>query len=182
MNFSTVIPMIDDFYNVLSANRIRLEPWFWWASEKVTPNKFRYALFMVMYILDTKRKEFAHKLNYMKKYDEQFIVNVDDKFAGIIGIDNIDDVNKNAELWGWLSHGQRAFVVADESLKILEDYCINKKHLESLYAKTQVSNRAVKIAAQRNGFSLKSVEYGIPVSKRNPKIADIMTWEKQLGK
>ena len=182
MKFSTVVPMIDDFYNVLSANRARLEPWFWWASEKVTPNKCRYALFMLLYILDTKRKELAHKLNHTKKYDEQFIINVDNEFAGIIGMDNIDDMTKKAELWGWLSRGQQAFVVADKSLKILEDYCINEKHLESLYAKTQTSNRAVRIAARRNGFTLKSVAYGVPVSKRNPKITGIMTWEKQLVK
>ncbi len=180
MNFFNVVPMIDDFYNVLSTNRARLEPWFWWASSKVTPNKFKYALFMLLYLANTKRRKIAHKFDHKQIYDEQFIINVDGEFGGIIGMDNIDTVNKNAELWGWLSKGHKAFIVADESLKILENYCIKEKNLESLYAKTQASNRAVKIAAQRNGFSIKSIEYGIPISKRNPKIADIITWEKQL--
>ena len=82
MNFFNVVPMIDDFYNVLSTNRARLEPWFWWASSKVTPNKFKYALFMLLYLANTKRRKIAHKFDHKQIYDEQFIINVDGEFGG----------------------------------------------------------------------------------------------------
>lgn len=182
MTFSSVYPKLDEFYGILAANRARLKPWFWWASEKVTPNKFKFALFMALYLCDTKRKEIVNKFNFKKLYDEQFFIYSDDNFRGMIGLDNIDNVKNNAELWGWISRGEKTSEVVDTSLKILEDYCIKDKQLTSLYAKTQMSNKSVRIAAVRNGYIKKCTEYGVRISACNSSIADMITWEKQLVK
>ena len=182
MTFSSVYPRLDEFYSILSENRARLKPWFWWANEKVTPNKFKFALFISLYLCDTKRKEIAHKFNFKKLYDEQFLIYADNAFRGMIGLDNIDNVKSNAELWGWIARGGKASEIVDVSLESLEDYCISDKKLKSLYAKTQTSNQPVKIAAVRNGYQKIKTEYGVRVSRRNPNISDIITWEKQLVK
>lgn len=180
MTFSNIYPKLDEFYGVLSANRARLKPWFWWADEKITPNKFRFALFIILYLCDTKRKEILHTLNFEKLYDEQFLIYADNVFSGMIGLDKIDNVKSNAELWGWISNAQKSADIVDESVKIIEDYCINDKQLKSLYAKTQLSNRPVRIAAVRNGYHKKSIEYGVRISERNSGVSDMITWEKQL--
>ncbi len=182
MTFSTVYPKLDEFYGVLSANRVRLKPWFWWANEKVTPNKFRFALFIMLYLCETKGKEIAHKFNFKKLYDEQFLIYADDVFSGMIGLDKIDNVRNNAELWGWIADAHKPVETVNESVKIIEDYCIKDKKLTSLYAKTQVANRSVRIAAVRNGYKKKCIEYGVKISERNSCKADIITWEKQLVK
>lgn len=182
MSFSTIMPKIDEFYNVLSENRARLEPWFWWASNKVTPNKSRFALFIFMYLMDTKRKEILHKLNNKKLYDEQFMIYQDGVLRGMIGLDNIDNVKNNAELWGFISNGNKSSLIVDESVKMLEDYCITDKHLTSLYAKTQLTNKPVAIAGVRNNYKKVKIEKGVRISARNSGIADMVTWEKQLVK
>ena len=182
MTFSSVYPQLDEFYNILSENRERLKPWFWWADEKITPNKFRFVLFIILYLCDTKRKEIAHKFNFKKLYDEQFLIYTNNTFKGMIGLDNIDNTKNNAELWGWISKGEKTVEIVDTSLKILENYCIENKNIKSLYAKTQLSNKPVKIAAIRNGFKQKCIEYGVRISARNPEISDMITWEKQLAR
>lgn len=180
MTFSSVYPKLDEFYNILVENRERLKPWFWWANEKVTPNKMRFALFLTLYLCNTKRKEIVHKFDFKKLYDEQFLIYTDNTFKGMMGLDNIDNIKNNAELWGWVSRGEKTVEIVDAGLRILENYCVENKKLESLYAKTQLSNKPVRIAAIRNGFKQKNIEYGVRISARNPGLSDMITWEKQL--
>ncbi|MBR5904743.1 MAG: hypothetical protein IKZ49_04415 [Alphaproteobacteria bacterium] len=182
MRLSTILPHINGFYNVLSDNRARLEPWFWWASPKITPNKFKFASFILLYLLDTKRKEIMHKFSKKNLYDEQFMIYYNGEFYGMMGLDKIDDIKQNAELWGFMSGADKTPMVVDESTKIIEDYCIKDKNLKSLYAKTQLSNRPVAIAAVRNGYKKIKTEYGVRISERNEGISELITWEKQLVK
>ena len=83
--------------------------------------KFRFYAFMALYLANTKRKLLAHKFNPLKQYDEQFFVyDEHGKIGGMVGLDNIDTKNKNAEMWGLAFKGQTQTI---ESIKLLEDYC-----------------------------------------------------------
>ena len=180
LTFINMLSRLDDTYSILINNRSRLAPWFWWANDKITPNKFRFGLFLSLYLLDTKRKEISHKFNKSKLYDEQFFVLNDNNICGMIGLDNIDETQKKAEVWGFVAKERTVHGTADLSIKLLENYCLQNKGLKSLYAKTNTKNKSIAMAAQRNHYELKKIEYGVPTSPGNPKIADIMTWEKQL--
>ena len=180
MTFFNVCPKLDEFYGVLSNNRARLKPWFWWADENVTPNKFRFALFILMYLFDTKHKQITHALCDEIEYDEQFLVFVDNKFGGMIGLDNISMRNKKAEIWYWVEKEFESKGIASQSLKIIEDYSLSKKGINSLYAKIAFDNVRSANMVKCNNFEPVKIDYNVRTSMRNPKITNIVTWEKQL--
>lgn len=156
-------------------------PYFWWATSKVTPNKFRFYMFLSLYIINTKCKKIAHKLNPACKYDEQFIVyNERGEIGGMCGLDNIDTKNnKNAELWGLAFKGNNQTI---ESVKILENYCIDKLNLNSIYGKVQSNNIACRYFWERYGYDSKTEMKNVPISEHNPKISDIIIYTKYLSR
>ena len=180
LNFKTFAKSGGEMYALLQDNRTRLSPWFWWADEKVTPTKFRFYVFMTLYLTDTKRKKIAHKFNSSKQYDEQFFIyNESGKMGGMCGLDNIDIKNtKDAELW-YLTFKNNKFGMADMALSWIEDYSIGMG-LKSLYAKIQSTNdKSIKLA-ERNNYTLSDTQKNVPISKHNPNIADMYTYTKIL--
>ena len=178
LNFTTFAKSGAEMYSLLEQNRTRLAPWFWWASEKITPTKFHFCAFMALYLADTKRKQIVHKFNPDKQYDEQFFVyDENGKIGGMVGLDNIDIRNKTAEMWGLAFKGQTQTI---ESIKLLEDYCIDTLKLNSIYGKVQSSNRACRLFWEKYGYDIKTVENNVRISKRNPNIADMYTYTKVL--
>lgn len=180
LNFKTFAKNANEMYDLLEQNRTRLSPWFWWADEKVTPTKFRFYTFMTLYLIDTRRKKIAHKFNSSKPYDEQFFVyNENSKLAGMIGLDDIDITDKKAEIWGLAFKGNNQTL---ESIKILENYCINTLNLDSIYGKVQSTNRACRLFWEKYGYDKKIIENNVRISKHNPNIADMYTYVKVLTK
>lgn len=180
LNIGTFLMHRNELYNLLDTNRSRLEPWFWWASKQKTPNKARFSLLVLMFILDTYRKQITHKFNSKKLYDEQFIIYTDEKIGGMFGLDNIDTFNaRNAEMWG-LAFNRNPIILTDTAISKLENYCITDLKLDSLYTKVQSTNRASKICNIRNGYTLTKFEKNVRVSARNPNIVDMCTYVKQL--
>ena len=139
-NLRNSLPIMGEAFRLIDSNRKRLEPWFWWTSAKVTPTKTKSIIFMLLYLLDTKRKEFAHKFNSEKLYDEQFLIFVDDKFGGMMGLDNINITKRDAELWYFVSSENEGRGIASESIQYLENYSLNENKLNSLYAKVNPEN------------------------------------------
>jgi len=181
LNLITGLQTMQSAFDVINTERDRLSPWFWWMSKEVTPTKGRFLLFMMLYLADTKRKEMAYKFNPIQLYDEQFMIMVDEKFCGMIGFDNINNITKDAEIWYFISQKNENTGVASQSLQYITNYAL-AHDINRLYAKINTENERSINFVQRNNFALQKIEYGIPISKRNPKIADVMTWEKFLVK
>ncbi len=174
-----MLPNLYDYYSKLNNNRDRLEPWFWWAEKKVTPNFPKAAVFMIGYILETKWNKLKYKLSQSKTYDEQFLIFNNKKVSGMIGLDNINNIKKNAELWYFLLQETEGQGTMTASLKLVEDYAFKTKDMESLYAKTAAGNNRSENFLDRNNYKIDKVEYGAPTSPRNPKITDLTTWIKE---
>ena len=181
LNFRVFAKNSTKMWELIDSNRNRLAPWFWWASKKVTPNKFRFMLFMTLYIADTKRKKITHIINPTKLYDEQFfVVDEANNIGGCVGLDNIDTTNnKSAEIWG-MAFKRRSNT--GDVFKILENYCINELNLKSVYTRVQTTNTACEFFWELCGYDTKTVETGVRISKRNPNIADMYTYTKSLVK
>lgn len=170
------------FYKVISSNRDRLSPWFWWTDEKVTPNFTKAFIFMLLYAIDTKRKKIAHRLSKSKLYDEQFLIFNDKKVSGMLGLDDIDIKKQKAELWYFITSENEGKGIMSESLKKMEDYSFEQKNLNLLYAKTADGNDRSESILKRNNYTIEDIAYNVPTSRRNPKITNLTTWAKQLQK
>ena len=181
LNFRNFITKRYELFNLLDENRARLSPWFWWADEKVTPTRFRFYVFMTIYLTDTKCRNIAHKLNPKNLYDEQFIVyNPTGQIGGMCGLDDIDtEKNKTAEIWGLAFKGNNETI---ESVKILEKYCVDILNLKSIYGKVQSTNRASKFFWEKYGYDSKTLEKNVRISEYNPNVADIYTYVKNLSR
>jgi RimJ/RimL family protein N-acetyltransferase len=182
MGFRTALPKAREFYNVLSNNRERLAPWFWWMDEKITPNLQKSVIFMILYIFDTKRKKIIHKFSNKKPYDEQFFVMVNGKLGGMVGLDDINNLKQDSEIWYFVTSENESRLIASSVISILENYAVDTKKLNSLYVKTADGNIRSENLLRRNNYEIEKVEYGVPTSKRNPKITNLTTWRKYLGR
>lgn len=181
-NLKNSLPIMGDAFDVINTNRPRLEPWFWWASADVTSSKAKSIIFMLLYLLDTKHKEIIHKFKSEYEYDEQFLILVDGKFGGMMGLDNINMAKRDAEVWCFVSSENEGHGIASESVQYLENYSLNENKLNSLYAKVNTENVKSRNLFERNNYVCTDIQHKIRTSKRNPKIADIMTWTKELIK
>jgi RimJ/RimL family protein N-acetyltransferase len=63
-------------------------------------------------------------------------------FVGIISIDNIDKINRNAEVGYWIGKEYWNRGIATESLTLVIDYAFNKLDLHKIYASVFVQNAA----------------------------------------
>lgn len=177
-SFRTMLPNARDFYNRLEVNRDRLAPWFWWTRKEVTPNFQKMLWFMCMLVLDTKRKKLAHNLTNRGFYNEQFLIYTDGKVAGMVGLDDIDDTMRQAELWYFATIENESRGVIRASVKILEDYAFGAKKLNSIYAKVVENNLESSNFLHSAGYKITKTEYNVPTSKKNPDITNLTTWTK----
>ncbi|MDR2412699.1 MAG: GNAT family N-acetyltransferase [Rickettsiales bacterium] len=182
MGFRTALPKVRELYDIINNNRARLSPWFWWMGEKTTPNLRKTIVFVTLYILDTKRKKLMNILDNKKPYDEQFFAMMDNKIVGMIGLDNIDNTKKDSEFWYLVTKENEGRGIASTMINVLEKYSIDAKGLSSLYAKTADGNIRSENLLKRNNYEIEKVEYSVPTSKRNPKITNLTTWVKDLGR
>jgi RimJ/RimL family protein N-acetyltransferase len=176
--FRTAVSNSAEFYKVLTDNRDRLSPWFWWTDSKVTPNFPKTVLFMMLYTLDTKRKKIMHRFSKNKTYDEQFLIFNENKLAGMTGLDNIDTTRRNAELWYFVTGENEGKGTMSASLKVIEEYAFYNKNLDSVYVKTAAGNTRSEALLERNNYQISVIERNVPTSPRNPKITDLTTWSK----
>lgn len=182
LNLGTVIKSGTEMCDLVISNRARLSPYFWWTNEKLTPNKLALFMFVILYLMDTKRKKIAHKLNPQKLYDEQFVI-YNDKggVAGLCGLDNIDTtIQKNAELWALTFKGN-PFGTADSAIQLVEKYSTSI-NLDSLYAHVQLSNDKSKECFKRNNYTAQEGTKDVMVSKIPFKIAPVQVFIKNLTK
>ena len=176
-DFGTFIPNAWTLYVMLLNNRERLAPWFWWANEKVTANFCKTLLFGTSYIIEVKRRKISRLLFHKKSYDEQFLIFSGAKLTGMIGLDDIDTAHKEAEIWCFITPESEGKGIASASFKILADYAFDAKGLDCIYARTAAGNDKSEAFLRQNNFQIAKIEYGVPISSRNPKITDLTTWE-----
>ncbi len=117
---------------------------------------------------------------WIQQYDQQFIVyNSKNKIGWLCGLDDIDTINKRAEVWRLAFRGNTETI---EAMTKLEDYCINNLQLKSIYACVKSTNRASQLFWEKYGYDERKLYLHAKVSQHNPKYADIYTYTKQLSK
>ena len=178
LNLVTFTLNCNQLYILLDNNRARLSPWFWWAARDITPNKLRFYWFVVKRLADTRFVKVLHGLDSTISYDQQFIVyNSKNKIGGLCGLDDIDTVNKRAEVWGLAFRGNTETI---EAMTELEDYCITNLQLKSIYACVKSTNRASQLFWEKYGYDKRRLDLHVKVSQHNPKYADIYTYTREL--
>ena len=178
LNFKAFLTQTLPMFSVIENNRARLEPWFWWTSKKITPTRTKFTIFVLLYLIDTKRKQLLNKINNNKLYDEQFIIMQHNEISGMCGLDNIDNTKHDAEVWVWTSVPG----IGDNTINLLQEYCVTDKSLTSVYAKVAQNNTNSHNLFKRNGYIVEKFEPNVRTSPRNPKITDLTTYRKQLSR
>jgi len=183
LNWNFIKHNYTEMYDLLDANRTRLLPWFDWAGKDITPTKSRFYIFLSLYMLQTKHKKFMHKINPSKFYDAQFIIYLDDKIAGMCGLDNIDAKNKgNAELW-FLTFDGTPYGTVDYAIQQIENYGANDAKLQSLYAHVRPDNtKSYKALQDRNGYTTDGNLYTRLIGNFPKKYGPVYVFNKNLTK
>ena len=143
------IPQFREVNSATSANRKRLEPWFWWADIN-SLNRFR---FLLSGLLMEKIARIAHDLRYNKK----FIIRNNGEFAGMIGLDDVAQNALRAELWIFVTENYLGAHVASNAIKLIEEYA-TKKSIKNIYARVDQKNQNSKNMLAANNYILEQTK------------------------
>lgn len=160
-----IVPDFKDFYRATVDNRARLEPWFWWTNI----NKLGKFYFLCSDAIFYKMSKLVHDLPCNRK----FIIRVDGKFAGIVGLDGIYVGAPKPEIWMFLTKDFESRGIATHAVKWAVDYA-TKMNCEKLCARTMWENPRARIPLFSNDFEIHECNYGANAHE--------LLWRKMLNK
>lgn len=100
-----------------------------------------------------KYPKIIHQMLIQNRKNKLFFVNVNDEFVGIVGLSNIDLVDKRAEVWYLIGSGlKRGYNFATQALGLLKNVAVHDFKLVTLYAHVAESNAASIRVLKKNGF------------------------------
>ena len=147
-----------EFNFAVRDNAHRLTPHFWWARA----GKMKRFNFILSGLVAEKIAGLAHDLPYNKK----FIIRIDGKFSGVIGLDGVAQNAPRAEVWCFVTNEGKH--IATRALEKIEDFA-QTKSVQSIYAKIALDNHQAARSIARAGYTS---------SLQNAQFA---TWHKNLN-
>ncbi len=167
-----IISEFRELNSAVCADRASLTPWFWWAN--VSGQKLFRVLFMNLCI-----EKLATVLCDLP-YNHKFIIRVDGKFAGVIGLDRLCRSAPHAEVWMFVMPECRGTGVAAQALELAEEYARDKRSVEKIYARTAPENTRSEKFLRARGYRGQNVIYDLADEYFPRTRADMTHWVKQI--
>ena len=170
LHLRKIIPEFREINNAVQNDKEQLQQWFWWARV----HKFRLFKFLFM---DTVFQRIAH-FTQCFSCNYKFIIHVDGKFAGLVGINRLSDSAPHPELWMFITPEYQGTSVASNVMQQIEHFVWTEKHVGKIYTRTDKNNTRAEKLLQAQGYHKQEVVYDLlPRSFR-----DNMThWAKEIG-
>lgn len=100
-----------------------------------------------------KYPKIIHQMLIQNRKNKLFFISFDDRFVGIVGLSNLDLVDKRAEVWYLIgSRSDRSNNLATQALGLIKNFAIENLKLVALYAHVAESNSASTRLLKKNGF------------------------------
>lgn len=94
-----------------------------------------------------------HEMLISNRKNKLFFINFQDRFVGLVGLNNIDLVDKRAEVWYLIgSKSDRGKNIATQAVSLLKNSAVQDLQLVTLYAHVSESNTASVQVLEKNGF------------------------------
>ena len=152
MNLLNTITTCSVAFHTIDSERDRIARWFWWASNCITPNSIKFTKFMLLCLLNSGHKKLLYRLKRRNSYNEYFWIFVDKSFCGMIGLDDINKKTKDAEVWCFISQSNEGCGIATESVRYIENYLLDNKNTERVYARIEDKNTRSIDCFCKNGY------------------------------
>jgi RimJ/RimL family protein N-acetyltransferase len=136
--------IINDMFDLVNAERDRLEPYFYWMrmkimGKKLTESKLGAALFATYYTISSKLKK--HKT---------WVAYKDGKFAGMIGFEDLS--KSDASIWEFCTKDMEGKGFTTQIFKLIEDYLFNTKNLQEIFVAIEPDNKRSLTLAKKCGY------------------------------
>lgn len=100
-----------------------------------------------------KYTKIMHEMLILNKKNKIFFIDIEDKFIGLVGLINIDYIDKRAEIWVFIgSEDKRNLGIATKAMNLLKNYAVQELKLVTLYAKLAESNASSIRLMEKIGF------------------------------
>ena len=89
---------------------------------------------------------------------EMFSIWYKEEFSGLLGFNQIDHLNKKAEIGYWLAENMQGKGIITACTKVIVGYAFQKLNINRLQIKVAVGNKKSAAIPQRLGFKLEGIE------------------------
>ncbi len=169
LHLRRIISEFREINNAVKNDKEQLQQWFWWARV----HKLRLFKFLFM---DTVFQKIAH-FTQCFSCNYKFIIRVDDKFAGLVGINRLADNAPHPELWMFVTTEYQGTSVAPNVMQQIENYVWTEKHVNKIYTRTAKANIRAEKLLQSQGYHKQDVAYDLlPYSFRD----NMIHWAKEI--
>lgn len=96
----------------------------------------------------------------LEKQELVFAILYQEKFIGIIGYKDTDEINMKTEIGYWLSEKYQKKGIMTHCVKILTDYAFEELSLNRVQIKCATGNMSSKRIAQKLNFTFEGIERG----------------------
>ena len=94
-----------------------------------------------------------HEMLLSTRRNSVFFISHDDRLVGLVGLTNIDMVDKRAEVWYLVgAESDRGKNIATRALGLLQDVAVHELQLVTLYAQVPEPNATSIRVLENNGF------------------------------
>jgi len=94
-----------------------------------------------------------HEMLLSNRSNRLFFISLDDKLVGLVGLINIDNVDKRAEVWYLVgSEADRSKNIATRGVGLIKDLAVQDLQLVTLYAQIPKPNETSVRVLEKNGF------------------------------
>ncbi len=94
-----------------------------------------------------------HQMLIQNRKNKLFFISFDDRVVGIVGLSNLDLVDKRAEVWYLIgSRSDRSNNFATQTLGLTKNFAVENLKLVTLYAHVAESNSASTRVLKKNDF------------------------------
>ena len=139
-----------EFNRAVHQNQARLEPWFWWANI----GKTRKFYFICLDAFFNKLAKIMPDLPRNKK----FIIRIDGRFGGMIGLDGIYRGAPRPEVWMFLTQENEGRGIATHAIEWATKYA-ESQSCKTVRARTNWDNLRARVPLLNNGFEVYDTEY-----------------------
>ena len=108
-------------------------------------------------IEDARRFINKSRRNFQLKKEQTFAIEFVGNLVGVISLQKIDRVNKNAQISYWIGKSYWNLGIATESINLLIHYAFCVLRLHKVYANVLNSNRASRRVLEKNGLKKEGV-------------------------
>ena len=148
LNLFTAITAVPVLCHITDSEQSRLLRWFPQLEKFFTSDRHHLLKSVTSYFIRNTKRKMSGDI----PYDERFVIMVDNKFGGVLGLEGIDRISGKAEVWCFVLRNYEGCGVATKAITHIEKYVL-RKGINTLCAYVRTGNNRSINLLNKNSYA-----------------------------